>query len=187
MIIYVRTKVGNRVEETLLLNVKNTKHCPDSDTLAKFPLPKNPDAYFRKHESQIILYGGARRMPEQAGILLKGLNIDKLKAKSIVGKSKLLDFSTMPKAAESHPLLTFYLNILSGININLAYAPTVISSPSSAFNMGLADSDNTISLSDVGKLPSTSSCSNIEAYARPSIPAMAIGFPSTEKPYVSFT
>lgn len=41
---------------------------------------KNPDAYFRKHESQIILYGGARRMLEQAGIPLKGLNIDKLKA-----------------------------------------------------------------------------------------------------------
>ncbi len=41
---------------------------------------KNPDAYFRKHEIQIILYGGARRMLEQAGIPLKGLNIDKLKA-----------------------------------------------------------------------------------------------------------
>lgn len=41
---------------------------------------KNPDAYFRKHESQIILYGGARRMLEQAGIPLKDLNIDKLKA-----------------------------------------------------------------------------------------------------------
>jgi hypothetical protein len=37
-------------------------------------------------------------------------------------KSKLLDFSMMPKAAEYHPLPTFYLNILLGININLAYA-----------------------------------------------------------------
>ena len=41
---------------------------------------KNPDAYFRRHESQIILYDGARRMLEQAGISLKGLNIDKLKS-----------------------------------------------------------------------------------------------------------
>ena len=40
---------------------------------------KNPDAYFRKHERQIILYGGARRMLEQAGIPLKDLNIDKMK------------------------------------------------------------------------------------------------------------
>ena len=41
---------------------------------------KNPDAYFRRYESQIILYGGARRMLEQADISLKGLNVDKLKA-----------------------------------------------------------------------------------------------------------
>ena len=41
---------------------------------------KNPDAYFRRYESQIILYGGARRMLEQAGINWKGLNVDKLKA-----------------------------------------------------------------------------------------------------------
>ena len=41
---------------------------------------KNPDTYFRRYESQIILYGGTRRMLEQAGINLKGLNVDKLKA-----------------------------------------------------------------------------------------------------------
>ena len=41
---------------------------------------KNPDAYFRRYESQIILYGGARRMLEQTGINLKSLNIDKLKS-----------------------------------------------------------------------------------------------------------
>lgn len=41
---------------------------------------KNPDAYFRRYESQIILYGGARRMLEQAGINLKSMNIDKLKS-----------------------------------------------------------------------------------------------------------
>lgn len=41
---------------------------------------RNPDTYFRKYESQIILYGGARRMLEQAGINLKSLNVEKLKA-----------------------------------------------------------------------------------------------------------
>lgn len=41
---------------------------------------KNPDAYFRRYESQIILYGGARRMLEQAGINLKSLNVDKLES-----------------------------------------------------------------------------------------------------------
>ena len=41
---------------------------------------KNPDAYFRRYESQLILYGGVRRVLEQTGINLKGLNVDKLKA-----------------------------------------------------------------------------------------------------------
>ena len=41
---------------------------------------KNPDTYYRRYEGQIILYGGARRMLEQADINLKGLNVDKLKA-----------------------------------------------------------------------------------------------------------
>lgn len=42
---------------------------------------KNPDGYFRKHESQIILYGGAKHMLEQAGIDLESLNVNKLKSK----------------------------------------------------------------------------------------------------------
>ena len=41
---------------------------------------KNPDAYFRRYESQIILYSGAKRMLEQAGINLKSLNLNKLKS-----------------------------------------------------------------------------------------------------------
>ena len=41
---------------------------------------KNQDAYFRRYESQIILYGGAKRMLEQAGINLKSLNVNKLKS-----------------------------------------------------------------------------------------------------------
>ena len=31
---------------------------------------KNPDAYFRRYESPLILYGGARRVLEQTGICL---------------------------------------------------------------------------------------------------------------------
>ncbi len=40
---------------------------------------KNPDAYFRKHESELILYGGAKRILEQYNVNFKSLNIDKLK------------------------------------------------------------------------------------------------------------
>ena len=42
---------------------------------------KHPEAYFQKYESQLILYGGAKHMLEQAGIALKTLNIEKLKTK----------------------------------------------------------------------------------------------------------
>lgn len=41
---------------------------------------KNPDAYFRRYESQIILYGGARRMLEQATISSKGEQLARLKS-----------------------------------------------------------------------------------------------------------
>ena len=40
---------------------------------------KNPDAYFQKHESEIILHGGAKRMLEQAGGNVKNMNVQKLK------------------------------------------------------------------------------------------------------------
>ena len=41
---------------------------------------KRPDAYFRKHESEILLFGGAKRMLEQSDIDLKTLNLKKLKS-----------------------------------------------------------------------------------------------------------
>ena len=40
---------------------------------------KNRDSYFRKHESEIILHGGAKHMLEQYGVSLKSLNLEKLK------------------------------------------------------------------------------------------------------------
>ena len=41
---------------------------------------RNPEAFLQKHESEIILHGGAKRMLEQAGITIKNLNVQKLKA-----------------------------------------------------------------------------------------------------------
>ena len=40
---------------------------------------KSSDTYFQKHESKIILHGGAKRMLEQAGVNVKTMNIQKLK------------------------------------------------------------------------------------------------------------
>ena len=41
---------------------------------------KYRDTYFRKHESELILFGGAKRMLEQAGVNLESLNLKKLKS-----------------------------------------------------------------------------------------------------------
>ena len=61
---------------------------------------KNPDAYFRRYESQIILYGGARRMLEQAGIKLKGLNVDKLRAEYQALETRKKELTTTYKSCE---------------------------------------------------------------------------------------
>ena len=39
---------------------------------------KNPDAYFRSHESQLLLYDGAKNMLHSAGIDLKSINPEQL-------------------------------------------------------------------------------------------------------------
>ena len=41
---------------------------------------KHPDTYFRKHESQLILFGGAKRMLEQMNVDLKFVNVNKWKS-----------------------------------------------------------------------------------------------------------
>ena len=61
---------------------------------------KNPDAYFRRYESQIILYGGARRVLEQAGIKLKGLNVDKLQAEYQALETQKKELPTTYKSCE---------------------------------------------------------------------------------------
>ena len=61
---------------------------------------KNPDAYFRRYESQIILYGGARRMLEQAGIKLKRLNVDKLRAEYQALKTQKKELTDTYKSCE---------------------------------------------------------------------------------------
>ena len=51
---------------------------------------KNPEAFLQKHESEIILHGGAKRMLEQAGITIKNMNVQKLKAElSMLEKQKV--------------------------------------------------------------------------------------------------
>ena len=41
---------------------------------------KDPDAYFRSHETRIILFGGAENMLKRYGIKTASLNVEKMKA-----------------------------------------------------------------------------------------------------------
>ena len=89
--ITVKTEAGKSAKQSV---VKLEHHIKDLAEIIKYAeqyktnrsyhiaykKSKNPDAYFRRYESQLILYGGARRVLEQTGINLKGLNVDKLKA-----------------------------------------------------------------------------------------------------------
>lgn len=46
----------------------------------RYKKAKEPDAFFRKYESRLILYDGAKRVLWQKGLDIKTLNIDRLKA-----------------------------------------------------------------------------------------------------------
>ena len=80
---------------------------------------RNSDAYFRKHESEIILHGGAKRMLENAGFNLKNIDIDKLKAELLQLESQKKEhFSTYKMLAQNQKelqkqmqKLTIYIDV----------------------------------------------------------------------------
>ena len=78
--IAVKTEAGKSAKQSVVELEHRIKDLAEIIKYISTKTTKNPDTYFRRYESQIILYGGARRMLEQADINLKGLNVDKLKA-----------------------------------------------------------------------------------------------------------
>lgn len=67
---------------------------------ASYKKAKRPDAYFRKHESEILLFGGAKRMLEQAGVDLKSLNLKKLRTEYQELETKKKELSVTYKTCE---------------------------------------------------------------------------------------
>ena len=63
---------------------------------------KSRDSYFRKHESEIILHGGAKHMLEQYEVSLKSLNLEKLEREisELESRKKELssDYKTLAKS-----------------------------------------------------------------------------------------
>lgn len=76
---------------------------------------KNTDAYLQKHESEIILYGGAKRMLGQYGITSKNLSIDSLKKEyqELSEQKQALSFTQKTVAKESKQLQEKLDNIRS--------------------------------------------------------------------------
>ena len=58
---------------------------------------RNSDAYFQKHESEIILHGGAKSMLEKSGFNLKNVDMDKLKAELLRLESQKKEHSSTYK------------------------------------------------------------------------------------------
>lgn len=83
-------------------------------TYQSYKKAKNADAYFRKHESEIILHGGARRMLEQAGVNVKTMDIAKLKAElSQLESQKKEQSVTYKKLAKNEKELQMQMQKLS--------------------------------------------------------------------------
>ena len=66
----------------------------------RYERSKNPDAYLRSHESELLLYGGAKRILERFGINEKSMDIEKLKDKYQKLFEHKNNFTQMYKATE---------------------------------------------------------------------------------------
>ncbi len=87
----------------------------------------NPDTYFRKHETQLILFDGAKNMLQSFGLSNNSVNLQKLKASyqeleckhSDVKKIYVSAFSDLTKLKNSYKNITRYLSN------NIAENPTI--------------------------------------------------------------
>lgn len=66
----------------------------------RYKKSKDPDAYLRSHESELLLYGGAKRMLERLGVNEKNMDIEKVKGEYQKLSEQKNDFSQMYKVNE---------------------------------------------------------------------------------------
>ena len=66
----------------------------------RYKKSKDPDAYLRSHESELLLYGGAKCMLERFGINEKSMDIEKLKGEYQKLSAQKNDFTQMYKVNE---------------------------------------------------------------------------------------
>lgn len=61
---------------------------------------KNPDDYFRRHESELLLYDGAKNVLQKAGINLKTMNLDQMRADFHAMEKKKAELQKSYRSAE---------------------------------------------------------------------------------------
>lgn len=61
---------------------------------------KNPDDYFRRHESELLLYDGAKNVLQKAGINLKTMNLDQIRADFHAMEKKKAELQKSYRSAE---------------------------------------------------------------------------------------
>lgn len=66
----------------------------------RYKKSKDPDAYLHSHESELLLYGGAKHMLERLGVNEKNMDIEKLKGEYQKLFKQKNDFSQMYKVNE---------------------------------------------------------------------------------------
>ena len=66
----------------------------------RYKKSKNPDAYFRSHETELLLYSGAKRMLERLGVNEKAMDIEKLRAEYQTLEEQKKSFSQIYKTSE---------------------------------------------------------------------------------------
>ena len=66
----------------------------------RYKKSKDPDTYLRSHESELLLYGGAKHMLERFGINEKSMDIEKLKGEYQKLSEQKNDFSQIYKTNE---------------------------------------------------------------------------------------
>ena len=93
-------KVEHRIKNLAEIIKYAEQYKSNYHSYAAYKKAKNPDAYFRKHESEIILCSGAKRMLEQADVDLKSLNLNKLKLEYNELQSKKKELSATYKTFE---------------------------------------------------------------------------------------
>lgn len=93
-------KTEHRMKELAEIIKYVDQHQENKKYNYRYKKSKDPDAYLRSHESELLLYGGAKRMLERFEINENSMDIEKLKGEYQKLSEQKIDFMQMYKVNE---------------------------------------------------------------------------------------